>query len=477
MDFLTHPEFALPRDIITALISLIYGLAFLNAYSQFPALLGERGFLPAPYFIKRLSSGESPTLFKYYYSDQFLRILSLLGMGVSGLLFYGSFESLPLIVSFLGWMTLYVLYLSIVNVGQTFYSFGWESMLLEAGFIAAFLGPHGTTPNWIPVIYLRWMLFRTELGAGLIKLRGDQCWRDLTALYYHHETQPMPNPLSRYFHLAPRWFHRIGVRFSHFVQIILPFGIFLPQPIAEISGAFIILHQLILVISGNYSWLNWLTIALAVSCFQSSTPDILRDQANWFLYLQIAFGIGGLFLSWKPLLNLFSKSQKMNYCWNRFHLIGAYGAFGSVTKKRYEIIVEGLWGEEWKEIPFKAKPGPLKCIPPQFAPYHLRLDWLMWFLPFSVRVHQGQVFVWGHERWFLVFLLRILQGDGPTLSLLKKRDIFQDPPEKVRAHFYHYEFTTRQEFKRSHCTWKRHYLGEYLAPISRNKLEMILKET
>src|SRR5436190_1707907 len=130
------------------------------------------------------------------------------------------------------WLLLWVLYLSIVNVGQTFYGFGWESMLLEAGFLAAFLGPAWSQPSPIPVLALRWMLFRVELGAGLIKLRHDSCWRDLTCLYYHYETQPLPNPLSWYFHRIPRPVHRFSAAFSHFVQVIAPFGLFAPQPVA-----------------------------------------------------------------------------------------------------------------------------------------------------------------------------------------------------------------------------------------------------
>ena len=34
------------------------------------------------------------------------------------------------------WAALWVLYLSFVNVGQTFYGFGWETLLLEAGLLA-----------------------------------------------------------------------------------------------------------------------------------------------------------------------------------------------------------------------------------------------------------------------------------------------------------------------------------------------------
>ena len=73
----------------------------------------------------------------------------------------------------------------------------------------------------ILVLILRWMLFRTELGSGLIKLRHDPCWTNLTCLFYHYETQPLPNPLSWFFHYLPAWAHRFGAVFSHFVQIIV----------------------------------------------------------------------------------------------------------------------------------------------------------------------------------------------------------------------------------------------------------------
>jgi hypothetical protein len=41
------------------------------------------------------------------------------------------------------------------------------------------------------------------IGAGMIKIRGDQCWRDLTCMNYHYQTQPVPNPFSIYFHNTP----------------------------------------------------------------------------------------------------------------------------------------------------------------------------------------------------------------------------------------------------------------------------------
>ena len=110
----------------------------------------------------------------------------------------------------------------------------------------------------------RLLLFRLEFGAGLIKLRGDRCWRDLTCLYYHHETQPMPGPLSWFFHHLPKPLHRVEVAGNHVAQLVVPFGLFAPQPVAGIAGAIVVVTQLWLVASGNFAWLNWLTILLAL---------------------------------------------------------------------------------------------------------------------------------------------------------------------------------------------------------------------
>lgn len=124
------------------------------------------------------------------------------------------------------WAVLWALYLSIVNVGQTWYGFGWESLLLETGFLAVFLGNERTAPPVIVLWLMRWVLFRVEFGAGMIKLRGDRCWRDLTCLYYHHETQPMPGPLSWYFHHLPKLFHRVEVAANHVTQLLVPVLLF-----------------------------------------------------------------------------------------------------------------------------------------------------------------------------------------------------------------------------------------------------------
>jgi hypothetical protein len=452
----------------------LYLGAFLAIVYQFRPLLGSRGLQPVPEYLRFVGFREAPSIFHWCYSDRFALSLGWLGVLLSVLVVTGLSELGPLWLSLSIWLALYAIYLSFVNVGQRFYSFGWESMLLEAGFFTAFLGPSWMRAPLIPVLILRWMLFRVELGAGLIKLRHDPCWRDLTCLYYHYETQPMPNPLSWYFHHFPRRVHRMGVVFSHFVQIVVPFGLFLPEPVAAISGGLMILHQLMLIVSGNYAWLNWMTVVLGFSAVADSTLGIstpglpVPPAFRIVLYILAAVTV---WLSVKPTLNLFSSEQAMNLNYNPLHLVGSYGAFGSMTRERYEVVLEGTTDPEvgpetvWHEYPFKGKPGDPYRRPPQWAPYHLRLDWLMWFLPFSVRVFRGRVLVGGYEEWFLRLVRGLLLNDPAPLSLLAGNPFVNRPPTFVRARYFRYHFTTAEERRQSGAWWSREAVGDYLPPV------------
>jgi hypothetical protein len=476
----------LGRVLLQRGLAAIYLLAFLSALQQFRPLLGEQGLLPAPRFLSRRRFFESPSLFHLRYTDTDLARLCWGGIALSLLALSGVSEAGPWWLSFTVWFVLWTFYLSIVNVGQIFYGFGWESMLCEAGFFACFLGPATLAPSWIPMLIFRWMLFRVELGAGLIKIRHDTCWRDCTCLYYHYETQPLPNPLSPYFHRMPKLMHRGAVIFSHFVQLLVPFGLFLPQPHAMVAGTFMILHQLLLIVSGNYAFLNWITIVLGASTF---SDDVFRDlvgvpaatfAARPLLHdvvLYVLLG-GTALLSIRPTLNFFSRDQLMNYSYNAFHLVNVYGAFGRVTRERYEVILEGtrdtpLGADHeddggWRAYEFRGKPGDLEQRPRQIAPYHLRLDWVMWFLPFGAVVDGDDeaVFVLRHERWFLAFARKLLEGDRAALSLLRTNPFPDEPPRLIRARFYRYRYTDAEERARTGAWWKRTLVGDYLPPVS-----------
>jgi hypothetical protein len=466
-------EYWLARFAFRRGLALIYLVAFLVAFNQFRPLLGERGLLPVRQFLGFVNFRRAPSIFHFFYSDNFFGGVSFAGIFLSIIGLTSLSERGPLWISIAVWSALYVLYLSIMNVGQVFYGFGWESMLLEAGFLAILLGSNRMAVPVTVIFLLRWMLFRVEFGAGLIKLRGDPCWRNLTCLQYHHETQPLPNPLSSYFHHLPKSFHKLEVVGNFAAQLVVPWGLFFPQPVAGISGALIILTQMWLFISGNYSWLNVLTMVLAVTSFTNvQLHPILRMRMPGGLsspmayeWVIVAFNAVVIVLSYWPVHNMLSRRQMMNTSFNPYHLVNTYGAFGSVTKARYEIVIEGTEEEsvrertKWKEYEFKAKPGNPRRRPPQIAPYHLRLDWLMWFAAMS------PVYDYLEHPWFIILVQKLLQNDPPTLKLLAGNP-FPQGPKVIRARLYRYRLATAKERREKGEWWIRSLVGEYLPPVS-----------
>src|SRR5262249_14122451 len=220
------PGYWYSRFVFERALALIYLVAFLCAANQFVPLLGEHGLMPAARFVRYVSFRESPSLFFFAPSDAAFRGVAWLGVTLAVAAFFGLADRRSTLVAALVWVALWLLYLSFVNVGQTFYSFGWETLLLETGFFAIVLGSRVTLPSGFLVGIYRWLLFRVMFGAGLIKLRGDSCWRDLTCLDYYFETQPMPNPLTWFFHWMPHGVHRAGVFINHISELAGPLRAF-----------------------------------------------------------------------------------------------------------------------------------------------------------------------------------------------------------------------------------------------------------
>ncbi len=334
-----------------------------------------------------------PSLFYFGHSDGLIWGLGLAGMVLAAVLMAGYANVFML-------LALWLVQLSFVNSGQLFYGYGWETQLLELTFLTCFLVPvfdprlkRATAPPPRIVIWaLRWMLFRLMLGAGLIKIRNDSCWRDLTCLMYHYETQPIPNPLSFFYHHMPPALHYAGCLFNHFVELVVPFGYFGPAVVRRWAGLITIVFQCILISSGNLAWLNWVTLVMCIPCFDDAF--LTRRLGRRFTFeappwkfspvktvVLSCFTAAVAWLSISPALNLVDAEQAMNTSYNQWHLVNSYGAFGSVGRERYDVVIEATDEPAitehtvWRPYEFKAAPGDVTRRPPLITPYHYHLDW------------------------------------------------------------------------------------------------------
>ncbi|WP_222916749.1 lipase maturation factor family protein [Natrinema sp. SYSU A 869] len=472
----------LVRVVFQRGLALLYLLAFLVAATQFRPLAGEDGLLPLEWYVEGVSFRDRPSLFYFVPTDRAIGVAAWSGVVLSGLALIGVPYWLPAgaatPVSMVLWAMLWALYLSFVNAGQTFYGYGWESMLCETGFLAIFLGAGSVAPPFVVILLLQWVLFRNMFGAGLIKLRGDDCWRDLTCMDYHYETQPIPNPVSWFAHHLPARFHRVETFGNHVVELLVPFCYFAPQPLSALAGVATIGFQGWLLVTGNFAWLNAITIVLAIPTFSDGTlaavlPISAPTTAPTPLYLGVLvvlLAVLVIVLSVQPVRNMLSERQLMNTSFDPLNLVNTYGAFGSITRDRYEVVIEGTTDEEisgtteWQPYRFKGKPTDLERRPPQVAPYHLRLDWQLWFAAMSPSPRRSP--------WFLRFLAKLLEADDETLALLADDPFDGEPPSRVRAIRYRYRYTTPEERAESGRWWARERVGTYVKPVSLEELQV-----
>src|ERR1041384_3780170 len=362
--FAAGNSYWLTRFVILRLLGFVYAVAFLVAANQLVPLIGEHGLTPATHFLNVIQTqlgsrsaamAQLPTLFWFGVSDHALMIFSWVGFALSLVVLSGYANAILLTV-------LWAMYMSIVHIGQIWYGYGWEIQLLETGFLSIFLCPlidgrpfPKCRPPILVIWLFRWLGFRIMVGAGLIKMPGDSCWRDLTCLFYHYETQPIPNPISRSLHFAPAWFHKVETLWNHFVELVVPWFSFGPRTARHIASALLVVFQIFLIISGNLSFLNYLTIIPFLGCFddtllrhvlpgrlvrrgeqaaQNSQPSRINNG------IAVALTMLVIWLSIPTVLNLASGRQLMNYSYDPLDLVNTYGAFGTVGRERDEIIFE-----------------------------------------------------------------------------------------------------------------------------------------
>jgi len=114
---------------------------------------------------------------------------------------------------------------------------------------------------------------------------------------------------------------------------------------------------------------------------------------------------------------------------------------------------------DWREYEFKGQPVGVEERSPQWAPYHLRLDWQLWFA--AMRPRPGP-----RQRWFFALLEALLDGDEALLGLFEHNPFPDARPEAIRVLRYRFRYTTLAERVDTGEWWRRERVGVYVPPLS-----------
>ncbi|KAG5846076.1 hypothetical protein ANANG_G00145890 [Anguilla anguilla] len=279
--YMAMGDIRLPRHMFLWSMSVIYMFAFASLYIQIPGLYGNDGILPARWQLRYTGKSlleqlrDSPTLLWLgprfgLDTQQGMELICILG----SLLGLGAMVLEPLRNSIV-FFCLWVLYLSLFQVGQVFLYFQWDSLLLETGFLAVLIAPltlpRGGSPSrqhdGVTFWLARWLLFRLMFASGVVKLTS-RCptWWGLTALTYHYETQCIPTPLAWYAHQLPVWLQKLSVVGTFVIEIAVPFLFFSPVRCLRLGAFYLqVLLQVLIILTGNYNFFNLLTVTLCFS--------------------------------------------------------------------------------------------------------------------------------------------------------------------------------------------------------------------
>ena len=467
-------NFQLASNLFIKLLALIYFAAFFSLGVQITGLVGMNGILPFADLLEYLYQNNGalawlykPTLFWLNSSDLVLRGVTVLGCVVSLLLLVGFKPRLSLII-------LFILYLSLLHAGQVFLMFQWDTLLLEAGFLAIFLTGG---PNRLLLFLFHWLLFRLRFMSGVSKLAsGDPGWANLSALNYYFETQPLPHVGSWYFHQLPDWMLQGGVLLVLFSELIVPFFIFLSRRLRLTAAAITIVMQLLIIATSNHNWINLLTIVLCLflldddilkkilpvrlqAYLSGGTAAVSHKQTGRSDYVLPVFAFLILFSSLTAFTGMVSNVQVPETLKKASTLVRIWGIghifhiFPTMQVERQELQIEGSDdGVNWKVYTFRYKPGALEKRPAFIIPHQPRVDWMIWFVPPRPPTMQY---------WFDRFVSQVHAGSPEVLALLEHNPFPEKPPRYIRVQVYQYWFTNERERLDTGDWWRREYLGQF----------------
>lgn len=513
-------QFAFSAFVFLRLLAVVHVIAFVSAWVQLAGLIGPHGIAPAgAYFdaahqqLGRAAFRELPSLCWWFGTGKFLSVLCAIGVAAGVLLFAGVAPPLCLFVLWFG-------YISLCTVGQQFWAFQWDGLLVETTLLAVFVAPWQWLPGWRAVEPPRiarwlvwWLLFRLMFFAGVVKLSsGDPTWRNFTALTFHYETQPLPTPFAWYAQQMPVWWHKFECGVMFVIELGIPWLIFAPRRLRHVAGLTLAAFMTAIAATGNYTFFNALAIVLCLFCLddalwhralrigaraksplgtpardtgahapaavfepaaprddpsplQSSSRRLLRADRSVRHAAAIAFGVFAFAYTGVESLSVLLPQigAPPGFAWvdrwiGPLRTFNNYGLFAVMTHPRPELMVEGSDdGREWREYEFPAKPGDLAKRPTFVAPYQPRLDWQLWFAALDSPENNP---------WVLALCEHLLRGTPEVLALLGKNPFPDRPPRYIRVVRYEYHFTDYASRARTGDWWHRTPLDLYVSPVS-----------
>ena len=519
-------RFALSAGLFLRLLAVVHLVAFASAWTQLAGLIGPHGLLPAQPFFDAVRTqlgpaaarDELPSLCWWFGATTFLPVLCATGIALSLLLFAGIAPA-PALVG------LWACYLSLCGAGQVFFNFQWDSLLLETTLLAVFLAPWKLLPLWRPHeppplarLLLVWLLFRLMLVSGAVKLlSGDPAWRDLTALTFHYETQPLPTPLAYWAHQLPAWLQRAACAGLFAIELLVPFFFFAPRGLRHRAALLTAALMLLIALTGNYTFFNFLTAALCVLLlddtllarllpprFPPAISHLLNDKRpgtapfplssappkqlchlldditppappsapasnppparrpRWPLRLFAAFVFAYTTLDTLPVffrhLGPVPGFNALSAALAPYRSFNRYGLFAVMTNPRPELVFEGSDdARTWLAYDFPYKPGDLARAPTWVAPHQPRLDWQLWFAALGPPAQNP---------WVLTLAEHFLRGTPEVLALVAKNPFAARPPRYVRVVRYEYHFTDSATRAATGQIWRRAPFDFYLLPAA-----------
>ncbi|MBI3449245.1 MAG: lipase maturation factor family protein [Acidobacteria bacterium] len=473
------PAYETARWLFVRMLAAVYLIAFASLAVQIEGLAGSRGVLPAAAFLDAVraslggtSPAQLPTIFWWIPpGDAALAGACWLGAVLSAVVMLTGLAPRPIFVA------LWALYLSLCSVVRVFLNFQWDILLLETGLLAVFLPAARVRTR--SVFLLHWLLFRLMFTSGIVKLGAPTPeWRDLTALDFHYETQPLPTWTAWYMQRLPHAAQAASEVVMFAIELVAPWLIFAPRRVRHAGAAALLFLQVAIMATGNFAFFNLLTLALCVLLlddtawpmrFRRVRPgDRAGGEAGWSRaarrvlvpFAAVIFAVGTMQMTDRMRLPIPYPGplRSIEEAIAPFRSVSSYGLFASMTTYRHEIVLQGSRdGATWLDYEFRFKPGDVSRPPRFVAPHQPRLDWQMWFAALGS---------YQRNPWVVELMKRLLEGSPPVVGLLERNPFPDGPPSQIRAIVYDYHMTSGEERRAGGAWWRREYLGPYAPTLT-----------